>query len=405
MCACEMRIAYLVNQYPKVSHTFIRREIQALEALGVEVVRYSVRRVEEPLKDPADLAEQERTKVVLDGGPQGLAAAIAKQSAKRPAAFARASTLAAKVGYGSERGLAIHGAYLGEACVLLDWMEQDGIEHVHAHFGTNSTTVAMLVEALGGPGYSFHVHGPEEFDKPDAISLGLKIERARFVCGISSFCRSQLYRRVSYDHWGKIHIVRCGVETSFLEGDGRPFPTAPRLVSVGRLNEQKGQILLVEALGQLAKDGVDFHLVLVGDGEMRDAIEAAIRRHGIEDRITITGWASGDRVREEILSAQAMVLPSFAEGLPVVIMEALGLERPVLSTYVAGIPELVGPDNGWLIPAGSVEAIAEGVRELLDTPPQRLEEMGKRGRAAVLERHDVRVTGAALHELLHRYVS
>lgn len=400
-----MRVAYLVNQYPKVSHTFIRRELQALEARGVEVVRYSVRRVAEPLADPADRAEERETRFVLDVGPQGLAAAIAKQAAERPARFAQASALAARIGYGSERGVAIHGAYLGEACVLLDWMKRDRVDHVHAHFGTNSTTVAMLVEALGGPGYSFHVHGPEEFDKPLMISLGEKIERARFVCGISSFGRSQLYRWVPYEHWSKIHIVRCGVEPSFLEGDGRPYPTAPRLVSVGRLSEQKGQILLVEALGRVAAQGIDFELVLVGDGEMRPQVEEAIRRFGIGDRVTITGWASGAEVREHISSARAMVLPSFAEGLPVVIMEALGLGRPVLSTYVAGIPELVvEPDNGWLIPAGSVDALAEAVREVLDTPTERLAQMGRAGRAAVLERHDVRVTAAALHQLLERYV-
>jgi glycosyltransferase involved in cell wall biosynthesis len=400
-----MRIAYLVNQYPKVSHTFIRRELRALEEQGVEVVRYSVRRVNEPLADEADREEQERTRVVLDGGPQGLAAAIAKQSALRPAAFARASALAAKVGYGSERGLAVHGAYLGEACVLLDWMERDGIEHVHAHFGTNSTTVAMLVEALGGPGYSFHVHGPEELDKPQAISLGEKIERARFVCAISSFGRSQLYRWVGHAHWSKNHIVRCGVEPAFLEGDGRPFPSAPRLVNVGRLNEQKGQLLLIEALGLVAKDGLDFHLTLVGDGELRAVIEEAIRRNGLEGRVTITGWASGDVVREQILSARALVLPSFAEGLPVVIMEALGLGRPVVSTYVAGIPELVEPGrSGWLIPAGSVEDIAKAVREVLAAPVEKLEAMGAEGRRAVLERHDVRVTAASLRALLDRYV-
>ncbi len=400
-----MRVAYLVNQYPKVSHTFIRRELQALEEQCVEVVRYSVRRVDEPVADDADRREQERTRVVLDGGPHGLAAAIAKQSALRPAAFARASALAAKVGYGSERGLAIHGAYLGEACVLLDWMERDRIDHVHAHFGTNSTTVAMLVEALGGPGYSFHVHGPEELDKPQAISLGEKIERARFVCAISSFGRSQLYRWVGHAHWPKIHIVRCGVEPAFLEGDGRPFPSAPRLVNVGRLNEQKGQLLLVEALGLVAQDGIDFHLTLVGDGELRGVVEEAIRRHGLERCVTITGWASGAVVREELLASRALILPSFAEGLPVVIMEALGLGRPVVSTYVAGIPELVEPGrSGWLIPAGSVEHIAQAVREVLAAPAEQLEAMGAEGRRAVLARHDVRVTAASLRALLERYV-
>lgn len=400
-----MRIAYLVNQYPKVSHTFIRREIQALEALGVEVVRYSVRRVGEPLADPADVAEQEITRVVLDGGPAALATATAKMAARRPKRFAQASAMASRIGFGSERGLAIHGAYLGEACILVDWMEKAGVEHVHAHFGTNSTTVAMLVEALGGPGYSFHVHGPEEFDKPFLISLGEKVERSRFVCAISSFGRSQLYRRVSYEHWPKVQIVRCGVEASFLEGDGRAFPEAPRLVSVGRLSEQKGQILMIEALGQLHAEGVDFHLTLVGDGEMRAEVEAAIAKYDLGHKVVITGWASGDEVREHILAARAMILPSFAEGLPVVLMESLGLGRPALSTYVAGIPELVRPDeNGWLIPAGSVEALVDGIREVLATSTERLIEMGQNGRRAVLERHDVRVTAASLAKLLEEHV-
>lgn len=401
-----MRIAYLVNQYPKVSHTFIRREIHALEAQGVDVVRYSLRRVDEPLADPSDRAEAERTRVVLDVGEAGLAAALTKHAALRPAAFTRASALAARIGYGSERGLAYHTAYLGEACVLADWMTADRVDHVHAHFGTNSTTVAMLLHALGGPAYSFHVHGPEELDKPRAIALGTKIAHARFVCGVSSFCRSQLYRWVDHASWPKIHVVRCGVEPSFLEPDDRPFPSAPELVSVGRLNEQKGQLLLVEALGALAREGISFHLTLVGDGELREPIEQTAARLGIRDRVTITGWASGDAVREHLLRARALVLPSFAEGLPVVIMEALALRRPVLSTFVAGIPELVEPGrSGWLIPAGSVEAIASAVREILATSPERLAEMGEVGRRAVLERHDVRRTAADLRALFATYAS
>ncbi|MCA9575684.1 MAG: glycosyltransferase family 4 protein [Polyangiales bacterium] len=400
-----MRVAYLVNQYPKVSHTFIRRELQALELQGVEVLRYSVRRVAEPLTDQADRDEAERTRVILDGGPQGLAAAMARVAAKRPAGFARASAMAARVGVGSERGVVIHGAYLGEASVLLEWLEEAGVDHVHAHFGTNSTTVAMLVAALGGPGYSFHVHGPEEFDKPAAIALGEKVERSRFVCAISHFGCSQLYRQVSYAHWPKVHVVRCGVEPAFLSGDGRDYPTAPRLVSVGRLSEQKGQILLIEALGQLAREGAVFELVLVGDGEMRADIEAAIAQHGLTQRVHITGWASGPEVREHLLAARAMVLPSFAEGLPVVIMEALGLGRPVLSTYVAGIPELVVPGrNGWLVPAGSVPHLVSALRDVLATPTDTLAAMGAAGREAVLARHDVRVTAHSLAELLYAHV-
>lgn len=406
-----MRIAYLVHQYPKVSHTFVRREIAALEARGVEVHRFALSRMDEPLADPVDQAEEKKTRVAMDGGAKGLAAAMSRVAARRPSGFARASAMAARIGHKSERGLAVHGAYLGEACVLLEWMQEAGVEHVHAHFGTNPATVAMLIEALGGPGYSLQIHGPEEFDKPDLIALGEKVERARFVGAISSYCRSQLYRRVSYEHWPKINIVRCGVDPEFMTPDEGPFPEVPQLVSVGRLNEQKGQILMVEALGQLHAEGLDFQLVLVGDGEMRPQVEEAIVRHRLGDKVRITGWASGPEVREHICASRAMVLPSFAEGLPVVIMEALGLERPVLSTYVAGIPELVkqegsGPDaNGWLIPAGSVEALVEALRAVLSTPTDTMVALGKAGRRAVLERHDINVTAAALHALLLQHVA
>lgn len=398
-----MRVAYLVNQYPKVSHTFIRREIQALEALGATVVRYSIRRVAEELKDEADQRELKKTRFVLDGGAQGLASAIAMMAATRPVAFARASAMASRIGVGSERGLAIHGAYLGEACVLARWMEADKIDHVHAHFGTNPTTVAMLIHELGGPGYSFHVHGPEEFDKPLQISLGEKIERSRFVCGISSFGRSQLYRQVRYEHWPKVEIVRCGVDPSFLSEGSHPFPKAPELVSVGRLSEQKGQMLMLEALGRLHKKGRDFHLTLVGDGELRGEVEALIKREDLGDKVTITGWASGEEVRNYILGARAMILPSFAEGLPVVLMESLGLGRPALSTYVAGIPELIQPgETGWLVPAGSVDALVSGIEAVLDTDDSTLEAMGARGQVAVRERHDASKNGADLKALIER---
>jgi glycosyltransferase involved in cell wall biosynthesis len=400
-----MRIGYLVNQYPKVSHTFIRREIHALEARGIEVVRYSLRRVSEPLADPADRCEVERTRVVLDVGVAGVAAAIARH-ARRPKKLAQASALAAKIGVRSDRGLAVHGAYLGEACVLREWMERDRIDHLHAHFGTNPAAVAMLARMLGGPSYSFHVHGPEEFDKPAAIALGEKIEHARFVCAVSSFGRSQLYRWARPHDWSKVHLVRCGIEDSFHARPITEVPSEPRLVSIGRLNEQKGQLLLIEALAHLANEGVAFELTLVGDGELRDAVESAIARHRLSDRVHITGWASGELVRESILRSRALVLPSFAEGLPVVIMEAFGLGRPVLATYVGGIPELVEAGrSGWLVPAGDVRATVDALREILALPSEELARRAAIGRRAVLERHDVRVTAGTLAELFARYSS
>lgn len=395
-----MKVAYLVNQYPKVSHSFVRREIAALEALGVEVERFSVRRIPDAdLKDPADQAEAKHTTSLLDD-KQGLVLKLLGQYVKNPLGAAKATATAVSMGRRSDRGVLRHLAYLAEAAGLKEAASATGAEHVHAHFGTNSTTVALLCRALGGPSFSFTAHGPEEFDKPDLIQLGEKIEASAFVAGISSFGRSQLYRRVAAEFWDRVQIVRCGVDDSFLEEQEEPFPTAKRLVCVGRLCEQKGQSLLVQAAAKLKEKGLDFELVLVGDGEMRPEVEGLIQAHGLQEHVRITGWASGAEVKAELLAARCMVLPSFAEGLPVVIMEALALCRPVLSTYVAGIPELVEPGkSGWLVPAGSVEALAQAMEEVLAASPEELERMGKTGREAVLERHDAKKIAVGLKEL------
>ena len=206
------------------------------------------------------------------------------------------------------------------------------------------------------------MHGPEEFDKPELLWLGEKIRRSAFVVAVSSFGRSQLFRWAAYADWPKVQVVHCGIDPGFHAVPPRPIPAAPRLVCVGRLCEQKGQMLLVRAVQAVVAKGILVHLVLAGDGEMRGAIEQLIDASGLREHITITGWINGDQVREEILAARAMVLPSFAEGLPVVVMEAMALRRPVLSTYIAGIPELVIADeNGWLFPAGDVAALAEAL--------------------------------------------
>jgi glycosyltransferase involved in cell wall biosynthesis len=394
-------IAYLVNQYPKMSHTFIRREILALEAVGQRIERYSIRRVSEDLADEADREEAKRTRVILDVGVVGLLLALMRTSLTSLARFARAFALAIRVGKRSERGLLLHFAYLAEACVLLRWLRQGSVSHVHAHFGTNSTTVAMLVHALGGPPFSFTVHGPEEFDKPDLIALSEKIKRCAFVIGVSSFGRSQLYRRCEARDWGKVHVVRCGVDQVFLDAEQPPISTAARLVCVGRLCEQKGQILLVRAAAKLKEMRVPFELVLVGDGELRGMIEQLITDHQLGDHVRITGWASGETVRREIVAARALVLPSFAEGLPVAIMEALALGRPVITTYVAGIPELVENGKcGWLVPAGSIEELALAMRSALEAPAGVLAHMGREGQMRVREMHDIRTSAKRLLELL-----
>jgi len=399
-----MKIAYLINQYPKVSHGFIRREILALEKQGFEVQRIALRGWADPLVDSGDLRERERTRYILQAGPAGLLKATLGALARSPGRFLSAAALALRTGRRADRPWPLHLIYLAEACVMLGWLRAGGARHLHVHFGTNSAAVGMLAAALGGPAYSFTVHGPEEFDKPEFLHLREKIRRAAFVVAISSFGRSQLYRWIPYTDWPKVEVVHCGLEPMFHAGAARPMPTAPRLVCVGRLCEQKGQLLLVRAVAQLAAEGVALELVLAGDGEMRAEIEALIARHQLQAMVRITGWISSDQVRTEMLASRALVLASFAEGLPVVIMEAMALARPVVSTGIAGVPELVQPgENGWLVPAGDAQALADAMVACLRCDGAELQRMGEAARTRVLARHDVDTEAARLAGLFKEH--
>jgi len=398
-----MNIAYLVNQYPKISHSFIRREILALERQGYKVQRLAMRGWKDELRDEEDIRERAVTRYVLQDGAMAMAMDVVRMAVKRPGRFARALALACKIGMRADRPLPLHLIYLAEACRIVPWMAAHGVRHLHAHFGTNSTEVAMLASMLGGPAYSFTVHGPEEFDKPELLWLGEKIRRSAFVVAVSSFGRSQLFRWAAYADWAKVQVVHCGIDQSFHAVAPRPIPAAPRLVCVGRLCEQKGQMLLVRAVQAVVAKGIPIHLVLAGDGEMRGEIEALIAANNLGSHISITGWINGDQVREEMLSARAMVLPSFAEGLPVVVMEAMALRRPVLTTYIAGIPELVRHgETGWLFPAGDVEALAAALEACLAATPAQLEAMGEAGHLRVLARHAVDTEAAKLAQLMRQ---
>jgi len=406
-----INVAYLINQYPGISHSFVRREIQALERAGARIHRFAIRASRAGLISAEDKAEEKLTRMIVgpvaSEGAAALAGAIFSSLFSRPARSAAAFAKAMGMGWRSEAGLIRHVFYFAEALALAAWLRRAGLTHIHAHFGTNSATVAMLAAHINDGSFSMTVHGPEEFDKPALVSLRQKIEAAAFTAGVSSFGASQLKRLVAPAFWGRIKIVHCGIEKDFYESasnEGAAATRSPdRFVSVGRLCEQKGQITLIEAAGLLKIEGRKFEIVLVGDGEMRAEIEAAARAHNVREEIIITGWKTPGQVRAAIESARAFVLPSFAEGLPVSIMEAFCLERPVISTYIAGIPELVLPGvNGWLTPAGDAVALAGAMTQALDASDSEIAAMGRAGKARVIERHDIDEIAAQLTALFAR---
>lgn len=396
-----MKIAYLINQYPKVSHSFIRREIIALEKQGIEIIRYSIRQTDiNSVIDTSDKSELEKTQVILNRGIVFLFSHLILFFFSHPLSTIKTFFLALKIGLKSHRGVLIHFAYLAEACILWRSLKKQNITHIHAHFGTNSTAVAMLCHSLGNITYSFTVHGPEEFDQPFALSLTEKINQASFVIAISYYGQSQLYRWCSVDNWQKIHVVHCAVDEEFLAKPLQPINNTSNLVCVGRLCEQKGQLLLVKAVKTLRDQGININLILVGDGEMRSVIEKLITEYNLEKQIIITGWADSQQVQQYILESRGLILPSFAEGLPVVIMESLALARPVISTYVAGIPELVEENkSGWLVYAGCIDSLTVAIKEMLQMPVDKLTGMGLNGQKKVKENHDINLETQKLAQL------
>lgn len=391
-------IGYVVNTYPRPSHSFIRREIRALEAEGWTVHRFAMRGDAATLVDPGDVAEHARTERILDAGAPRLVLGAVAAAAQSPAAMFRALR-AARSGGGRQM------LYLIEAARVAARVRSLGIGHLHAHFGTNSTDVARYAAILAGIGYSFTAHGPEEFDAPVALRLGDKLADARFAVAVSSYGRSQLCRWVGHSHWPRIHVVHCGIESDKVPTPApMPAGTTLRLIAIGRFSEQKGHLLLIPALAA-ARDAADIHLTLAGDGPLRAAIEAQIAAYGMGDHVTLTGWLDEDGIRAAIARSHALVLPSFAEGLPVVIMEAMAQGRPALATAIAGIPELVLPgETGWLVPAGDSDALGAGMAELARTPRDVLAGIGTAARARALARHDAAREAGKLAALFHRYM-
>jgi glycosyltransferase involved in cell wall biosynthesis len=388
-----LHVAYLVNQYPKVSHSFIRREILALEQQGVRVDRIAIRGWDADVVDPVDIAELSRTQYVLKGGILPLCAAMARVAFAGPRQFLSALGAAIGMARSSERSLPYHLVYFAQACLILEWLRASGARHLHAHFGTNPAEVAMLVRLLGGPPYSYTAHGPEENDRGAFLGIDRKVRHAKFVAAISSHTRSQILRRADLDDWSKIKVVHCGLEPEFhAAAQQRSIPQSPSqtLVCVARLDPEKGQLMLLEAMQRVRVRFPECRLVLVGDGEMRKALEARRRALGLDQHVTVTGWMTSAQVRDQILAARALVLPSFQEGLPVVIMEAMALRRPVIATYIAGIPELVRHGiDGWLVPAGDIGALADAMETCLNASGADLDRIGDDARNRVVARHDI----------------
>lgn len=397
----QPHVGYVLSEYPKVSHTFIRREINALESAGVQVERFAIRGWNEDLPDPEDQAEATRTSYVLASGLMSLLGAMAGAFFRSPPRAWRTFWLATRMGWRGDRPIFVHWIYVLEAALISKWVRERSVTHLHAHFGSNPAEVAMLAAELSGITFSFTAHGTVETDGAITIKLPEKIRRAAFVVAVSEYGRAQMMRWIPFDDWQKIHVVHCGIGADFLNHEHTDVPNVDQFVAVGRLSGEKGHLILVEALARLVAQGHACRLVLAGDGPLRSAIQKRCLELGVEPFVTITGWLSGEQIRDWLIRSRALVLPSFAEGLPVVIMESLALGRPVIASWVAGVPELVKDgQTGWLVPAGDVASLANAMSACLRAAPEQLAAMAESGKIAVREAHDTHTEAQKLVVLL-----
>lgn len=399
-----LRIAYLTGLYARPSDTFIRQEVNQLRALGADVKTFSIRRPDPgPSPDEDVVAHQRDTEYLLEAGLPRLAWEAFWGALRRPMKTLRAMATAWRSRPPGLSGLIRQAVCYLEAARLAVRLRSERIELLHNHIGENSATVAMLASALSGVPFSLTIHGPGIFYAPHYWSLDEKLQRAAFTACITDYCRSQCQVFVPSEAWDRLHVVRCAVPEAFLgeAPEATPEATPPTFVCVGRLCSEKAQVLLVEAAKRLADQGRSFRIRLIGDGPERAAIEAAIRRNRVENVVEVLGWRASHEIAEQLRSARALVSCSFAEGLPIVLMEAYALQKPVIATRIAANYELVEDDQtGWLIAPGCIEALTKALESALDAMPERLQRYGAEGRRRVLERHHPQKQARRLHELM-----
>ncbi len=397
------KIAYLTGEYPRASDTFIQREVANLRALGHEVLTCSIRTTgAEHLVGPEQREEHARTFKVLDAlrNPAVTLKAHLRWM-KTPGRYLSALSLAWRSAPKGIKGRLYNLIYFVEAGVLAAKLSDEGVTHLHNHIAKASCTVAMLVGALSGLRWSFTIHGPDIFFEPHHWRIDEKAARAAFVACISHFCRSQLMCFADAQHWHKLHIVHCGVDPSRYAP--KPVRTGLRALFVGRLAGVKGVPILIDAVARLASTYPDLSLRLVGDGPDRKALEAEVTRRGLQDRVVFLGYKSQAEVAEELAQTDVFVLPSFAEGVPVVLMEAMASQVPVLTTRIAGVPELVEDGvSGRVVAPGDVSAFADALDTLLSDAELR-KAYGAAGRAKVVAEYDAAREARWLSELITTY--
>ncbi len=400
----RMKIAYLLSEYPTLGHTYLLREVRELRALGWEIQPVSIRRPDGRISEfsPVEREEWAATSYVLGSSPIEFLKAHTVTFWTRPRRYLRGLLSAWRFGNSHPRRTALATAYFVEAVLAGYRLQKADIAHVHSHF---SSTVALILCRVFDVGVSMTFHGPAEFVDPEGFRLEEKVSASRFVSGISYFGRSQIMLWSPPCQWHKIEVTPLGVDAvGWQPAIFRERPAPFELISVGRLASVKGYPLLIDAVASLVAQRRDVRLTLVGDGPERAELEEHARRCGVADRVIFTGWKGQNELRELYRKSDLCVLSSFAEGVPVVLMESMGLGIPCVAPRITGIPELVRDGiDGLLFTSSDGEELACAIGRLIDDPDLR-SQMAKSCRKRITEKYDLRSNTLHLSEVFSRWI-
>jgi glycosyltransferase involved in cell wall biosynthesis len=399
-----MKIAYLNSEYPSLSHTFIEREVRELRRLGLDIVTFSVRKPNAMGKLGHGHAKAAQETIVLQdnffhiirdvvlgilGAPiSGMRSVIASQKLSPPGIGNRIK----------------HLAYWAQALRLARRLRREGINHIHVHMANSGAAIALLAcEYNRSLTYSLTIHGSAEFFHVDSWTLQPKTESAKYVRCISHFCRAQVMAWADPDRWENFHVVRCGVDTNAYSPRSDARNGRFRILTVGRLHPIKGYDVLLEACYLLKKDGIDFQLEMVGDGPMRSRLESQTKQLGLTDCVRFAGAVGQDEIGLYYDLADIMVISSFMEGVPVVLMEAMAKQLGVVASVVGGVPELVDDGrHGFLVPPGCPSALADAIKRYVANR-QLCRIHGCLGRERVLNEYNICGSARGMYDLFGLY--
>ncbi len=393
-----MRVAYLLSHYPRVSQVFVQREVAGLRARGVEVVTVSVRRPQDVFTE-RDAEEAAATPWLSPPRPLTLVRAHLR-AAMRPAAWIASLVSAVRDAPPGQR--LRQARYWGGAIQLWDLLRRRHVTHVHAHFSTNAADIALTATRFGravgsGPqSFSMHLHGVGDFSDVHANRIALKGREASGILCASDYSKAQALSWLEPESWDRVHVARYGV----------PVPPAParrhgdgplRILGVGRLVGVKGHVVLLEALRLLADQGVDAEADVVGGGPLQEELERRARALGLGERVRWHGALGHDAVAALYAQADVFCLPSFAEGLPVVVLEAMAAGLPVVASRITGIPEAItDAEDGLLVTPARPDLLAEALARLARDP-----ELRARLGGAARRRIEAELTEEAGAEAIH----